>query len=167
VKHARSLRRRGQRGAAAVEFALVSLVLFPILLGMIDYGLWFNDSISARQGVREAARRAVVKCAPTCGTALTGMTAVKDLTRSEISSISGPTYVEVKAPNGWGKGKPLLVCAMVNVNGATGFVPMPNGRLITAKTQMSIEVDDTTMPTTSTTWADTPPAGASWSPWCA
>jgi Flp pilus assembly protein TadG len=30
-------------GASAVEFALVSVVVFPLLLGMIQYGLLFND----------------------------------------------------------------------------------------------------------------------------
>jgi hypothetical protein len=46
-------------------------------------------------------------------------------------------------------------------------VPMPSGGFIRARTQMSIEVDDTSMPTTSSTWADSLPAGASFSPWCA
>ena len=31
-----------------------------LVFGIIDYGLWFSDSLSTRQGVREAARQGVV-----------------------------------------------------------------------------------------------------------
>ncbi len=37
---------------------MVMPLLFALLLGVIAYGLWFNDSISVRQGVGEAARKA-------------------------------------------------------------------------------------------------------------
>jgi len=35
----------------------VAPLLFIMLFGIIDYGIWFADSIGMRQGVREAARR--------------------------------------------------------------------------------------------------------------
>ena len=54
-------RTRSARGAAAVELALVSTILFTLLFAIVDYGLWFNDSLNTRQGVREGARRAVVE----------------------------------------------------------------------------------------------------------
>ena len=56
----RTLRRRPRRddaGASAVEFALVAPVLFLILFGIVDYGIWFADSISARQAVRPTVAR--------------------------------------------------------------------------------------------------------------
>ena len=53
-------RPRGERGAAAVEFALVVPVLVALLLGILDYGMIFTDSVSVRNGVREAARKGVV-----------------------------------------------------------------------------------------------------------
>src|SRR5687768_15944686 len=49
------------RGAAAVEFALVVPILLALMVGIVDYGLWFGDSLNARQGVDEGARQAVVK----------------------------------------------------------------------------------------------------------
>src|SRR3954465_3540793 len=61
---ARLRRRRSRRpdtGASAVEFALLAPVLFLILFGIIDYGIWFADSISARQAVRDGARQGVVE----------------------------------------------------------------------------------------------------------
>src|SRR3954462_6370796 len=55
------IRRRGAgRGAAAVEFALVTPLLLVMLFGIIDYGIWFADSISARQAVRNVARQGSV-----------------------------------------------------------------------------------------------------------
>lgn len=157
-------RRRSERGAAAVEFALVSVIFFPVLFGIIQYGMYFTDSIGARQGISEAARAGVVKSFPACGGSSTDVARLICNTKAQVGAITGPTYVKVMAPQGWVKGKPLIVCGMVHTEGALGLVPMPNGGLIMSKTQMSIEVDDTapsgTLPT-----AETPPAGADWS-WC-
>src|SRR5690349_25000314 len=104
-------RRRGQRGAAAVEFALVSVILFPILLGIIDYGLWFNDSLNARQGVREAARQGVVPTisgttasytAPSgCSSASTELRKLACITTAQVAATSGDVWAKVVVPNGW------------------------------------------------------------------
>ena len=48
-------------GAAALEFALVVPVLLILVFGIIDYGLYFANSLGARSGVREAARQGVVE----------------------------------------------------------------------------------------------------------
>lgn len=54
----RSRRADGERGAAAVEFALVVPVLFLLVFGMIDFGWAINRyaavSNAAREGVRMA-----------------------------------------------------------------------------------------------------------------
>jgi hypothetical protein len=155
---------RNDTGAAAVEFALVSLIFFPILFGIIQYGLFFSDSIGARQGVRDGARSAVVMTFPSCGGATTDVARLACNTRSQIGAISGPAFVKVVTPDGWVKGKALVVCGMVQASGALGLVPMPNGGIITTKTQMSIE-NTTTEPSGTFPYADTPPAGADWS-WC-
>ena len=49
-------RRRGEKGASAVEFALVLPVLLAILFGIIEFGFVFNNQISLNQAVREGAR---------------------------------------------------------------------------------------------------------------
>ncbi|MBA2445434.1 MAG: pilus assembly protein [Nocardioidaceae bacterium] len=54
---------RGGRdnGAATVEFALIaSLVLFPLLVGMLQYSLYFWSLQSGSHAAREAARQAAV-----------------------------------------------------------------------------------------------------------
>jgi hypothetical protein len=160
---ARRLHARRARGAAAVEFALVTLVIVPLLFGIIDFGFWFNDSLNLRQGVREGARRAVVSGFTACGGQTTDYAKLSCLTKAEIGSVSGPTYVKVLTPGGWVKGQPLVVCGMVKVNGATGFVPLPNNRMVHARTRMSIE--QATATPTGTLPSDTPPAGADWT-WC-
>lgn len=157
--------RGGTDGAAAVEFALVSSVLFLVLFGIIQYGLFFNDSLNTRQGVREAVREGVVRTFPACGTATTDLAKLKCNAKKQIGALTGPTYVKIVTPTGgWAKAEPLTVCAMVKSDGALGLLPMPNGGWIVSKTQMSIEQADAPLPTGSAS-ADVLPAGVSWS-WC-
>jgi len=49
-------RRAPDRGAAAVEFALVLPVLLVILFGIIDFGRLLNAQITTNQAAREGAR---------------------------------------------------------------------------------------------------------------
>src|SRR3954451_18046393 len=56
--------RRGDRGASAVEFALVSPLLFTLLFGAIDYGLYFSDALTVQQSVADAARDATLSVGP-------------------------------------------------------------------------------------------------------
>ena len=154
--------RTSQRGASAVELGLVSLVLFPIIVGIIEYGLWFNDSLNVRQGVREAARSGVVQNFDRAGCTGDDMTRLACKTKEQIGAITGDTYVRIATPDGWTKAKPLVVCAMVK-SSAIGLVPLPDDRLIRSRTEMSIEVTDT-VPNT-VTYSDAPPPGGSWS-WC-
>lgn len=156
-------RARSAAGAAAVEFALVSAILFLVLFGIIQYGLYFNDSLNARQGVREAARLGVVKNFAD-GTGATDMAKLRDLTGKQVDALTGTTYVMVKPPSPWKKGSALTVCAMVQSDGAVGLLPMPNGGWITSKTQMSIEQD--TPAATGSTESDSLPAGAPGWSWC-
>lgn len=65
-------------GAAAVEFALVSLLLFTLLFGIIDFSLLMRDNVSVSSAVRTAARTASAEAGagackpttPTCPVAL-------------------------------------------------------------------------------------------------
>ena len=50
----------GDRGAAAVEFALVSVLLLTLLFGIIQYSYFFFQSQGASATSREAARLAAV-----------------------------------------------------------------------------------------------------------
>lgn len=51
---------RSGEGAAAVEFALVASILFTLIFGTIQYGLYFWSLQSGAHAAREAARQAAV-----------------------------------------------------------------------------------------------------------
>ncbi len=51
---------RYQRGVAAVEFALVAMVFFTLLLGIMEFGRWLFILNSANEATRLGARLAVV-----------------------------------------------------------------------------------------------------------
>jgi Flp pilus assembly protein TadG len=51
---------RTERGAAIVEFALVALVFFTLLLGIADFGRWLFTMNAASEATRLGARVAVV-----------------------------------------------------------------------------------------------------------
>jgi Flp pilus assembly protein TadG len=52
--------RRVQRGATAVEFALLAPILFLLVVGLLQWGLYFWAAQGGSNAAREAARRAAV-----------------------------------------------------------------------------------------------------------
>jgi hypothetical protein len=56
VLRPRSARSTHDDGAAAVEFALVSLLLFTLLFGVIEFSLLLRDNVSVSSAVRSGAR---------------------------------------------------------------------------------------------------------------
>jgi Flp pilus assembly protein TadG len=160
---------QGDRGAAAVEFALVVPVLLMILFGIIDYGLFFNNSLSVKQGVREAARQGVVAnygstCSMTWSTLPSAnMQKLGCTVVDRTSAVTGTSYVKIRLPDGWTKGKSLIVCEMVKTSGVTGLTPLPSSGIVASKVEMSIE--KATVGQVETGGEQTPPSGASWS-WC-
>jgi hypothetical protein len=138
---------RDDRGAAALEFALVVPVLIVLVMGIIDYGMFFSDRLAVKQGIREGARDAVVATGPGCGgpdlNCLAGQ--IKD----KIGAIGGTTYVRVEVVetdetasplgDGWLEGNDLLVCAVVKETGLTGLTPVP--KEIPDSVSMRIEND--------------------------
>jgi hypothetical protein len=166
----RTPRADGEHGAAVVEFALVVPVLLLLVFGIIDYGIFFADSLAARSGVREAARQGVVlQCTDTTPFA----TCLQQLTKERIDPIAGgDEYVKVIAPppgsgdDDWKRGKELTVCAVVVVNGVTNWTPMPAGGATKAKITMQIE-QDTPQPAGPTSAADALPSKyGQWDDFC-
>ena len=64
MRQSRQRRRRNERGAAAVEFALVVIPLLLVIGGIINFGVAFANQISLDNAVRQAARAAVVDVDP-------------------------------------------------------------------------------------------------------
>jgi hypothetical protein len=156
-------------GAAAVEFALVVPVLLAVLFGMLDYGLLFNDSLSVKQGVREATRQGVVAnygsaCTLTWSTSPSpNLQKLGCTVKARTETLTGTSYIKIKVPGGWVKGQSLVVCEMVKTNGLTGFVPMPNKGVVNSRVEMAIE--KVTTGQVETGGEQAAPAGTDWS-WC-
>jgi Flp pilus assembly protein TadG len=89
--------RSRDRGAAAVEMALVTPLLLLVLFGIIDFGRMLNCQINLTEAAREGARAAAVANPPSSGTSAAssridltlpaGMTGVQ----KSISACSGPS----------------------------------------------------------------------------
>jgi Flp pilus assembly protein TadG len=56
-----SSRSRNERGAAAVEFALIASILFMMLFGIIEFGRIFSEMEVLNSAAREGARVAAVR----------------------------------------------------------------------------------------------------------
>ncbi len=87
-------RKQLQRGAALVEFALISSLLFLLLFGIIEVGLILGDQTQVSQAAREAARSAAVGSTVEAAQA----TAVSAGTGLRLTSAS--VYLEKSADGG-------------------------------------------------------------------
>ncbi len=173
--HRRGLKPRREGGAAAVEFALILPVLLVLIFGIIDYGLFFFDSIGLRQGSREAARQAVVLRVDTgaCGStvsydniACTARANSNNVLGQGTPRVKVKMSIQMSAPNtsaAWLQGNQFVVCTQVSEKAATGLVPFPGNGIMTSKTVMSIE-KDSSVPSGSLV-SDAAPTGGNWT-WC-
>lgn len=94
--------RRKEKGAVAVEMAIVLPLLLLILLGVIEFGRVFNVQISLSQAAREGARHAAIHhdkaSLDVPGTALAAAPALSGLgvtVTDDASSCSSTTNVRV------------------------------------------------------------------------
>jgi len=156
-------RRHRDRGAAIVEFAIVIPLLLALLFGVVDYGLWFNDSLSVRQGVAEVVRTASVR-GSFSGCSGSGMGQVACGARKAMVTSGGTAYAKVFSTGDlWSRGGEVVVCGMVDAKSFTGFVPLPASGVIRSRASMSIE--NVNPYPTDTAYEDSPPPGGDWS-WC-
>ena len=156
----RCRRRRPDRGAVAVEFALVSAVLFPVLFGAVEYGLYFADAIAVQRGAGQVARSAGLLPAtgPEGPSACTGLaldalaegplaetacSAVRD-----VDTLLGDVHVRtlVIGPDGtpaatptWGPPNRVRVCVVNDHGGILPMIPLPGDGQIHARVDMPIE----------------------------
>jgi Flp pilus assembly protein TadG len=160
----RRARQRGDRGAAAVEFALVSPLLLVLLFGLVDYGLYFADVLTVQQGVAGGARSATVapyagSPSPQWGTQACPLQTVPlnpaagsqlepllCSTLAKITPIEGVLYVKAelvdaqgRPTSAWAVGNTLRLCAMADHAAVLPFVPLPQGGRITTRVEMPVQ----------------------------
>ncbi|WP_224279551.1 TadE/TadG family type IV pilus assembly protein [Nocardioides lacusdianchii] len=100
---------RGERGASAVEFALVMPILLLMLVGIINFGLLFGQNLALSNAARQAARYAVVQgnsCDAVKGQAVSAASPLVSMTtanvtvsRPGLASCSGATTEACKSSN--------------------------------------------------------------------
>ncbi|HEV8296175.1 MAG TPA: TadE family protein [Acidimicrobiales bacterium] len=165
-----SARHARDRGAALAEFAIVFPLLFLLIAAMLDYGMAFVSLNSARQGVREGARQAVVanfgtssSCTLTGGPFTESDAKLMCLTKGRIGLSESDVRIKVAFPGANAVGNSLLVCAAYPMRSMTGVLtPMMNGKVMKSKVEMRIEKADLTLAGAE----ETALAGSDWT-WCA
>jgi len=83
------VRRRDERGAAAVEFALLLPLLVVILFGIIAFGIALSQMLAYVSAAREGARYAAVHCRPDA-TSCTGALIVARVVAASDGNPVGP-----------------------------------------------------------------------------
>ena len=91
-------RRSGERGAAAVEFALVCPLLLMLLIGMVEFGRGYSAKISITAAAREGARAVALGD----DGAAAALAAANDLDASRLT---------ISAPSSCEQGDPVTVTA--------------------------------------------------------
>lgn len=100
----RRARRSSDDGAAAVEFAIVSVLLLTILFGILQYGYFFFQSTGIEHAAREGAREAAVG-----GTATLNAT-VANAAPAGTATTTTVCYRDLDSPaNGYSRGDTIEV----------------------------------------------------------
>lgn len=116
------IRRRNERGAEAVEFALVAVPFLILVLGIIQYGFYFYAAETTNSSARETARRIVVgDCWD--NTQMTTF-AKKSAPMSNTATVS-PTPATTMTV-----GQTVTVTVTSNAK-LIGIIPVPDGGVIT------------------------------------
>ncbi len=121
-------RRRAERGAVAVETALMSLVLVTIMGGIIDSSMLFRDSFSVSSASRAAARTAVSEPMATTFARDAAIQAVAAMSDTDYSRITRLWVYKADSTSGGplsGSGCPTN-CVKFTVS-ATGVVSSGTG----------------------------------------
>jgi hypothetical protein len=137
-------RKRRERGGALVEFAIVSPLVFLLLLGSVEFGIQFNDYQSLRSGVRDAARVASVARVPdTCSPTTSATDDLVCYVKQRIGlGANTAVKVDVTAPNGaiYGDRGDIKICVERSANSITGlFRPFLGGRYLRSEVTMRVE----------------------------
>ncbi|MGH9084604.1 MAG: TadE/TadG family type IV pilus assembly protein [Acidimicrobiales bacterium] len=118
----RHRRARGSRGAALVEFAIISPLLFLLIFGIIEFGWIFYQKLDVRHGARETARLAAVNFNPddeANGDDQASDIIVEGCDRMDESSNA---TVELDLPSGDQLGDRALVTVDKDLDSLTGFL---------------------------------------------
>ena len=136
ARRPRNVRRHHGRddGTAAVELALVSVLLFALVFGIIQYGFYFWASQVGSSAVRDAARYSAVG-AKDC-------TSLRSLVDSQMggAALDGTTTTRTYSATPVKTGGNVTVTVSYQaLNVGFPFIPIPNDGEITQSAQARVE----------------------------
>ena len=85
--------RRDEKGATAVEFAVVSGVFFIMLMGIMEYGLYMMTAVAIESAVTQAGRASAILP----GTAPDRATAVENYIRQKTAGLMNANSITISA----------------------------------------------------------------------
>jgi Flp pilus assembly protein TadG len=155
--------RLGERGVAAVEFALIAMFFFTLVMGTIEFSMTMFDMNGANYGTRSEARLASnrewgtdVSCeskldAASALQANVALNKVICATKQKAKLASSRVRVRVRFEdpddptalvNKPEVGKSLVICTMTTTRSLTGmFSPLLKGRYLSSMARSRIETD--------------------------
>lgn len=136
------LRRRPNRGAAAVEFALVLPFLLLLVFGLIQYGLYFWALQGGSDLARGAARLSAVGNANACSTLTTSVTGSAGGWASTTPTVKR-TYTDAETVNGvsgqWEPGDKVTVTVTFSAIDLKFPIPFISGGMVSQTANARVE----------------------------
>jgi Flp pilus assembly protein TadG len=130
-----------ESGAAAVEFAIVSLIFFYLVFGVLQYGFYFFQLQSGAAAARHGARLASVGIPS--GECAAFQTAVKD--QVGLASPADVTVTLTFSPSPPTVGSDATVQVAFQVT-SFGLIPLPGGTIVEEATARVEQVETTSCP---------------------
>lgn len=128
-----------ERGASAVEFALILVVLTPLLFGTLQYGYYFYVAQTASSAARETARRLAVGDCRASGEALAFAQRQANV-RGLAVTYGTPSSL---AANGPAPDVGEVMRVRLQANGKiVGYLPLPAGGQVDRVVDVLVEDDE-------------------------
>jgi len=105
---------KNEKGASAVEFALILPILIMLVFGIFQFGIAYNNYITITHAAREGARRAAVALDPTDPTHST----LKQFIIDRAYPLNPPLTeadIDIRTPEGTDIGDPVEVEITYNI----------------------------------------------------
>jgi hypothetical protein len=133
------VRRSGQSGGAAVEFALVMPIFVAVMFGMIDYGWYFYQKFTLAAAIREGVRYGATLKEPTLlapGPDPYDEAVKEAKKRCDNGSVPGAGVTWTGGLTGIAPARLLGVTGTYTFRPLAGLVPMPKPSMSYSMTMM-------------------------------
>lgn len=148
-KGRRQTRRQRQRGAVLAEFGIISVLLFTLIFGIVEYGWAYAQTLDVRHGAREGARLAAVNF-PNNMTGDPQTAALVDALCDRMDDNNAARNVRVSITlNGASIGDSVTVQVRSDLEALTGFFPGLSNKKLNSTIVLRLEQDATYVNTAS------------------